>query len=490
MPPDVQKQLDALHKENARLNQEIQRLSEHPARWAERARGGTYFKVDRRLAAILPQIEAVFLQDLYNHAGHLKKDEEGYFLCTSSYLEKSFFWSEKQQRDYLSSLKDKGLIKTKRSKGIPARRMVRVESAVVERLLDDYENGIMPGWSTRKPPDPPSSAPQGGTSPSDPEPKHYNTCDGISSSAPQGGTGDAPQGGSNEEQYLRHCSSFGENQTEEKPATAGTPPFPAPQDEDQSPLTGDPPCPATPSPPQRSVKGMMTPIKDRPISQANARLMAALVGVVMPPDDCGLGESGPEYQTEDTGAAPPKPDTNGSHRPGGQTEKRSAAALERLKEYNKKSTQQTDTSPEDPEPEQEDKWCTETDNNGTRPRPRPEYDTRCYEWGNRCLEILQTQRPRVCVDNGTLHSRAGHFHTLCKNLGGIEVAAPRINLFLTDLGKFIGELPERLSLGSVAAVCRMELFNWVSTELEKMARPKPKKRLRKNNMLDPDEIGC
>jgi hypothetical protein len=83
----------------------------------------------------LTPLESIFWHDIYNYASMDSAviDDEGYFLCTTQFLETSTMqWTRDQQKELLKSLQKKGLLRTKR-KGIPGKRWVFLDYKAVQK---------------------------------------------------------------------------------------------------------------------------------------------------------------------------------------------------------------------------------------------------------------------------------------------------------------------------------------------------------------------
>ena len=100
--------------------------------------GGNYFLFFRNFVRILGKVDALLLQDLINHAAHLKQDDDGFFLCTRAYLERSLCWTRHEQNKHLARLAEKGFIVVKKM-GVPGRRYIKVCVESIEKALDDLE---------------------------------------------------------------------------------------------------------------------------------------------------------------------------------------------------------------------------------------------------------------------------------------------------------------------------------------------------------------
>lgn len=105
--------------------------------------GGYFqFRRDYVLAGILTHMEALFLQDLINHAS-MKENVNGWFLCTVKYLISSLKWEENTQRHFFRSLIEKKFIKVKR-KGMPAMRYVKILIGRIEEAIDVWYDSKKP----------------------------------------------------------------------------------------------------------------------------------------------------------------------------------------------------------------------------------------------------------------------------------------------------------------------------------------------------------
>jgi hypothetical protein len=115
-----------------------------------------YFEFFRLYIRIMSKLEALFLQDLINHAASREEKQrleekigrrrkrypltfelDGcvYFMCAAKYLVRSMRWSEKEQRMHFESLRQKGFVKVTR-KGMPPMRYVFIDVVAVEQALD------------------------------------------------------------------------------------------------------------------------------------------------------------------------------------------------------------------------------------------------------------------------------------------------------------------------------------------------------------------
>lgn len=99
------------------------------------------FRRDYVTSKLLTKIQALFLQDLINHAGarDTKRkliDGEAFFLCTTEYLRNSLSWEPDSQQALLSQLKTKGFIKVRRI-GVPPLRWICIDVEAIETALDE-----------------------------------------------------------------------------------------------------------------------------------------------------------------------------------------------------------------------------------------------------------------------------------------------------------------------------------------------------------------
>lgn len=113
-------------------------------RWLERARSShNYFTFFTPFFRIMSKLDALFIQHLINLSAVSKRDKDGWFLCTSSYLgEKG--WTENEVDQRLKSLKGGDsrrptIIRTK-VKGSPPQRWVWIDMEAIERALDEVES--------------------------------------------------------------------------------------------------------------------------------------------------------------------------------------------------------------------------------------------------------------------------------------------------------------------------------------------------------------
>lgn len=65
-----------------------------------------------------------------------KLSEDGFFLCTTRYLERSLAWDKDSQKRMFRELRELGFIKTEK-RGLPPRRFVYVDLETVEKTLDE-----------------------------------------------------------------------------------------------------------------------------------------------------------------------------------------------------------------------------------------------------------------------------------------------------------------------------------------------------------------
>lgn len=113
--------------------------SEYRRHIDRQSNAGNYFLFFRNYLDILPLTLTVFLQHLIN-IGQVKTKENGWFVCTTKELEKSMKYSDFNQVKMLRKLIDMGYVKTKRSKSIPPKRMVKVNFLTIQRDLDKAED--------------------------------------------------------------------------------------------------------------------------------------------------------------------------------------------------------------------------------------------------------------------------------------------------------------------------------------------------------------
>lgn len=87
-------------------------------------------------SGVLTKIEALFLSDLINlySMDVTVKSDDGYFLCTAAYMDRSLSWGRMSQTDLFRSLKDKGFIETS-FRGIPRRRWVKIDVVKLEEAI-------------------------------------------------------------------------------------------------------------------------------------------------------------------------------------------------------------------------------------------------------------------------------------------------------------------------------------------------------------------
>jgi hypothetical protein len=86
---------------------------------------------------IMTASEALFWYDLLSYASldSATIDDEGYFLCTEEFLEKSAMeWTRDQQKRMTKSLSEKGLLRIKKQ-GAPATRWLFLDYIELERRL-------------------------------------------------------------------------------------------------------------------------------------------------------------------------------------------------------------------------------------------------------------------------------------------------------------------------------------------------------------------
>lgn len=96
------------------------------------------FSFHRDFVKIMSKMEALFIQDIINLATLDKAHYvDGWFQCTTGFLQGSLNWTEKEQMKLLQKLKKKGYLSVER-KGIPATRYVKIN---VGKLAADLENG-------------------------------------------------------------------------------------------------------------------------------------------------------------------------------------------------------------------------------------------------------------------------------------------------------------------------------------------------------------
>lgn len=109
--------------------------------------GGNWFPYFRPWALLYGKLQALFVQDLMNRRDMpgVKLDEEGYFLCTEGFLQNPDLtvWTEKEQRGLFTALTRRGVLSV-RKKGLPARRWVRVNLAVIVTDLKTWRNWSRP----------------------------------------------------------------------------------------------------------------------------------------------------------------------------------------------------------------------------------------------------------------------------------------------------------------------------------------------------------
>lgn len=135
-------------------------------RHIERARdAGDYFQFSRRICKLVGKLDAIFLQDLINRAAISRegyKTADGWFMCSTSYLES--LWTVKEQEARFRSLVRAGYIKTEK-RGQPTLRWVWIDLLKIEMDLDTLD-GYFLGGSSEKTPSPPNgghtSPPNGG----------------------------------------------------------------------------------------------------------------------------------------------------------------------------------------------------------------------------------------------------------------------------------------------------------------------------------------
>ncbi len=93
----------------------------------------------------------------------------------------------------------------------------------------------------------------------------------------------------------------------------------------------------------------------------------------------------------------------------------------------------------------------------------------CKEQGERLLKILQSRRPQVAVEPGTVTSRTKHIHTLWTRLGKDDPAKERIIAVVDKLEENINYLPKP-TLTSILKFTKV--FDWVVEEMDKLDSPK------------------
>lgn len=109
----------------------------------ERDKGNYFaFRRDYVTSRMLTRPEALFLQDIINHAVTREKKNKrtphevnGWFLCTTKFLEKSLLWDKDTQNKYLRNFKGKKFIETM-TRGTPPKRYLRVDIYEIEHQLD------------------------------------------------------------------------------------------------------------------------------------------------------------------------------------------------------------------------------------------------------------------------------------------------------------------------------------------------------------------
>ena len=118
------------------------KVNEYLARAQSR---GNQFSIRRDLvtAGVLTKMEALFLHDLINHTTRkkmrwLKVEGLWYFLCTVTFMWKSFRWDRNIQARLLKALSKKGFLKTcQRGKYANRRRWICLDLLKLEECLDE-----------------------------------------------------------------------------------------------------------------------------------------------------------------------------------------------------------------------------------------------------------------------------------------------------------------------------------------------------------------
>ena len=90
--------------------------------------GLSWFLVYRVLFKFLSKPDAIFLQDLINHATMSRDEADGWFPCPATLLAND--WTSKEQDARFKSLKGKGIVHTER-RGDLGRRWVCVDSTTL-----------------------------------------------------------------------------------------------------------------------------------------------------------------------------------------------------------------------------------------------------------------------------------------------------------------------------------------------------------------------
>ena len=88
----------------------------------------TYHRIFTK-GKLLKKAQSTFLQDIINVSENDRTptDRDGYFLCTRNFLEGLHDWDKNEQIQFLTTLKDKGYVNTKRKGKAP--KGITVKSA-------------------------------------------------------------------------------------------------------------------------------------------------------------------------------------------------------------------------------------------------------------------------------------------------------------------------------------------------------------------------
>lgn len=94
------------------------------------------FRSEFVTSGLMSQIECLFYCDLENRSQmkSIKKDKDGFFLCTVRFLEKCLDWSLDFQKKTLKKFSQMGFVTIIR-KGIPSYRWLKVNKDAVEQAL-------------------------------------------------------------------------------------------------------------------------------------------------------------------------------------------------------------------------------------------------------------------------------------------------------------------------------------------------------------------